>query len=76
MLDGASDAQKLNITEPAKPKEQAMPQVKISSGWHYGALKGYADTKDLLDSNGNVELEGLYGTPEKSLVQVDESLTN
>ena len=77
MLDGAFDETKLNITEPAKPKETiSMPQVKLGSGWSYGALKGYADTKDILDSNGNVNLEGLYGAPEKNLLQVEGALTN
>ena len=53
-----------------------MPQVKLASGWSYGALKGFADDKDMLDSNGNVNLEGLYGAPEKTLLQINGGLTN
>ena len=64
MVNGAMDANNLKINQPAvNVTAQAMVQKKSKSKYEFGALKGYADTDEILDMNDNVNMEGLYGLP-------------
>jgi hypothetical protein len=64
MVSGAMDANNLNITMPAVAKNTtAAVQIEGKSKWEIGALKGYADTDEILDMQGNVQTEALYGIP-------------
>ena len=64
MLNGANDASVINMNKPVVANTTAnattLTQKKSGSKWAYGALKTYADTDEILDMKGEVDMEGLY----------------
>ena len=59
MISGAMDAENVKVAQPVV----AVAQKKAYNKHEFGALKGWADTDEILDQAGEVQNDALLGNP-------------